>query len=183
MQTLQRRDWQQALLVLSLILGVVAMHSAVACGADAGHAQNAAIQGAAGPPMRMVGLDGPAAVTADANAVTATGSASASADSRGGQQAAATAVLVVPATSDMHATDLAGPAGPAGGHSVLHDLLHLCLAVLTILLALAGAVLLAVVVARATRPDTIHRGGRPAAGPRAPPPTSVRLAQLCVLRN
>lgn len=75
--------------------------------------------------------------------------------------------------------------GPGDGSmpSSLHQVLHLCLAILSALLAL-GAIALA--LWRTVRPDRhatrISRlEGR--APPRRPPPTSVRLAQLCVLRN
>ncbi|WP_345412850.1 hypothetical protein [Pseudonocardia xishanensis] len=66
--------------------------------------------------------------------------------------------------------------------SALHTLLHLCLAVLTGLLVLAAAVLLALLLIRRRRAPA-PSAGRPVTGPRAPPPTSVRLARLCVLRN
>jgi hypothetical protein len=179
--------------MLSLILGVVAMHSAVACHDDAGHAQHTVLHGAVSAPMAM-SLDGSATVDGGAAALEATGSGSAS---LGSHQSPAAPPLVTARsdvraislrtidvrTIDVRAIDTADPTWPSSGHSMMHDLLHLCLAVLTALLALAAAALLAVVVARAGRSDTNRRGGRPVAGPRAPPPTSVRLAQLCVLRN
>jgi len=75
---------------------------------------------------------------------------------------------------------------PIAGHdpldSALHALLHLCLAILTGLLALGVLALCAVMLTGVIRaaPRTV---GRSVTGPRAPPPTSLRLAQLCVLRN
>lgn len=74
--------------------------------------------------------------------------------------------------------------GPSGHHGDgMSMLLHLCLAVVgTLLLALTAPLLLAVLdrAALAARPV-----GPPApcSHPRAPPPTPVRLAQLCVSRR
>ena len=79
----------------------------------------------------------------------------------------------------------ASPAHAGDGHpgSGLHDLLHLCLAVLTGLIVAVALTLFAIVAARAAR-SAPTEVGRSATGPRAPPPpTSVRLARLCVLRN
>ncbi|WP_051581209.1 DUF6153 family protein [Pseudonocardia acaciae] len=60
-------------------------------------------------------------------------------------------------------------------------LLHLCLAVLgTLLLALAAPLLLAVLGRRATVAGRPAGMPTPCPHPRAPPPTSVRLAELCV---
>ena len=92
----------------------------------------------------------------------------------------------MPSAGD-HGTALPAPAAgsASGGHdpmSALHHMLHLCLAVVTALL-LAAVVLLAVLSLRGDRAGAASAGPR-GTGPRAPPPpTSVRLAQLCVLRN
>lgn len=169
--------------MLSLVLGVVAMHATIACRDDARHGQNVAMHGPAAVPMTMTGLDGSAAVATDTPAAPRSGSVNLPAGSHSGPPAAATEVFVVTTRAVLLAADLAEPTGPDGGHSALHDLLHLCLAVLTGLLALAAAALLAFLVRRAVGPHTVPRSARPVAGPRAPPPISVRLAQLCVLRN
>ncbi|GAY10979.1 hypothetical protein TOK_5464 [Pseudonocardia sp. N23] len=85
-------------------------------------------------------------------------------------------------------------AGPAAGTAAVEiataqpataveQIMHLCLAMLTALIILG---LWAVTYLLATGYATA-RGPRPLAmvvtRPRAPPPTAVRLAQLCVLRN
>lgn len=76
-----------------------------------------------------------------------------------------------------HASDQQ-PSPPA----MLHDLLHLCLAVLA---GIAAAVLVTLSLGRAARPDSPPALSWWSAGaPSRPPPrTAVRLAQLCVLRN
>ncbi|WP_234027740.1 hypothetical protein [Pseudonocardia dioxanivorans] len=182
MQTARRRDWQNLVVLLSLILGVVAMHSTVASHDDAGSLQNVAMHTAVAiPPTAVHG--GSVTAAAEATIASATASPDPAAAFSSGPRAAAAEVVVASAMSGMDDGALTGPAEPAGGHSALHDLLHLCLAVLTALLALAVAALLAFVLGRTAQPGTITRGGRPVVGPRAPPPTSVRLAQLCVLRN
>jgi hypothetical protein len=78
------------------------------------------------------------------------------------------------------ATAMSAPQAPGlGGHTML----HVCLAVLTALL------LLALQAAAHLRRTGITVDRAPARAPHAtpwprpPPPTSVRLAQLCVLRN
>jgi hypothetical protein len=176
-----RRGWQQVLLMLSLILGVVAMHSTIACHADPGNAQGmAAHTGSAGAVSQptgfslstqtpMAGLVGALALTADEPA-----------DSR---VVPSQEMSTVALTAAVMRAAMAGPAG-SNGHAALHDLLHLCLAVLTALALLAVAALLALFVGgRPAGGDSFAVLGRPVVGPRAPPPTSVRLAQLCVLRN
>lgn len=66
--------------------------------------------------------------------------------------------------------------------SLLMALLHLCLAVLTGLTVLAIAALLAFVRLGADLSDRPRSPGLRLDRTRSPPPTSVRLAQLCVLR-
>jgi hypothetical protein len=76
------------------------------------------------------------------------------------------------------------PSRPPGHHGDgMSMLLHLCLAVLgALLLALAVPLLLAV-LARAAPAGRTTGLPAPCAHPRAPPPTPVRLAQLCVSRR
>ncbi|WP_433505499.1 hypothetical protein ACQP04_02720 [Pseudonocardia halophobica] len=201
MHVIGRRGWQQVLLMLSLIVGVVTMHSTIACHADNGTAP--ATHGTAHPtaatsaastflgpaseapdpapavePMTMTASHGGNAHVAMVNEIDATGPSSAPEQD------------LAPAKTEVMllAAPLLGLSGlessqPDAPRSALHDLLHLCLAVLTALLALAAAALLALFVGRATHRDGSPAGGLPVAGPQAPPPTSVRLAQLCVLRN
>ncbi len=153
MHLVRRRGLQRVLLVLSLIVGVVAMHSTTACHDATGHARNAAVHvddsaHSAPSPAARSAMDGE-----------------------------------MPAAGPAPAAGVAGEREPAGQHSALHDLLHLCLAVVAALLVLAGTALLTLLAGSAARRAGDPRGGRPGTGPRAPPPTSVRLAQLCVLRN
>lgn len=70
--------------------------------------------------------------------------------------------------------------GPAP--SMLHHVLHLCLAIMAALLVV-GAV--ALVLWHTVQPDrrAVRIGALVRRAPRRPPSTSVRLAQLCVLRN
>ncbi|GAA1191936.1 DUF6153 family protein [Prauserella alba] len=75
-----------------------------------------------------------------------------------------------------------GDTGPHADHDGLHQLLHLCLAIL----AAAGLVVLAAPLLTRLRPATAARrppqpGGRLPV--QRPPPTSRRLAQLCVMRT
>ncbi|WP_345382067.1 hypothetical protein [Pseudonocardia yuanmonensis] len=207
MHVVRRRGLQQVLLMLSLIVGVVTMHSTVACHDDTGHARNAAahLGGSAptapiAPPLLAVPAAHTSTAAGDAHVAATTGVAAAESvageldDSPGHLTAGSETVLataapvltpviapvlalVAPAADLVVGTDLPGQ------HSALNDVLHLCLAVLTALLAVAAAALLDLLVGRATRRNASPAGGRPVAGPRAPPSTSVRLAQLCVLRN
>ncbi|RTL61629.1 MAG: hypothetical protein EKK42_34605 [Pseudonocardiaceae bacterium] len=169
--------------MLSLILGVMAMHSTVAC--DAGTAQSQDMASHTGSPtaglqpapsvpslqMSTAGLRStmaqPAGMTADPGVLLLSTPAAVS------HSAALLMTAGVLTSSDGH-----------GGRSVLHDLLHLCMAVLSALTLLAAAALLAWFLGgRTGRSDSVRGVWQPAPGPRAPPPTSVRLAQLCVLRN
>jgi hypothetical protein len=88
---------------------------------------------------------------------------------------------------DGHArTDVSTePCGPAGSGPMpaLEHLSHLCVAILTgaVVLALAALGLL-LLLGPGYGPDLV--GPKPRHGPsRPPPPTAVRLAQLCVLRS
>jgi Family of unknown function (DUF6153) len=74
--------------------------------------------------------------------------------------------------------------GRSGHHGDgMSMLLHLCFAVLgTLLLALAAPLLLAV-LDRAARAGSRAGPFTPCTHPRAPPPTPVRLAELCVSRR
>lgn len=152
--------WHRLLLMLSLVVGVVIMHSTVT-----GH--SAAVPVASSAATTQPGAGNP------------TGHSSPAVDSLRG----------VPGGGAMDAVAMAAEA-PMPDHgsssrdpmSALHDLLHLCLAVLTALVVLT-AVVRALGVWRRLRPTPASSAGRPAVGPRAPPSTSVRLAQLCVLRN
>ncbi|MCF7547443.1 hypothetical protein [Pseudonocardia sp. WMMC193] len=188
MNVVRRRGFQQLLLMLSLVVGVVTMHSTVACHDDTGHAQHAApsvgdsmaTERPLAPSLTaraaVASGDGRTAGTAAAAAITPAGDELAGSSSDLGMVRELVIALAAPV---MHAAGV----GPFGQHSALHDLLHLCLAVLTGLLVLAAAALFAVLVGSATKRGTPLSGARPTAGPRAPPSTSVRLAQLCVLRN
>ncbi len=79
----------------------------------------------------------------------------------------------------------AGSGDPAPSHGGEHGsgLLHLCLAVLTVIAVLIASV----VVWRRTAAGSVVRWvamSRPRTAPRAPPPTApARLALLCVLRT
>jgi hypothetical protein len=77
--------------------------------------------------------------------------------------------------------------GSPGGHDsmpagALHELMHLCLAVLAGLVVL-GLVGLAFLLHRPTRSAAALLPAPVVAPPGPPPRTGVRLAQLCVLRN
>ena len=190
MHVVRRRGFQQFLLMLSLIVGVVTMHSTVACHDDTGPTQHAAPHGDSEPSEPSEPTEHPLAPslttratvvsgdvgTAPATAITVAGDELAHSSSGPGM---ASELVIAVAAPVMHAAG----AGPLGRHSALHDLLHLCLAVLTALLVLSVAALFALLTGSATRRGTPLGGGRPTVGPRAPPSTSVRLAQLCVLRN
>lgn len=191
--------------MLSLIVGVVTMHSTIACHADNGTAP--ATHDTAHPPATSPAAStflGPAFDAPDPTPAPEPMTTTASLDGHPHVAMTDDGEAIRPSSAPEH--DLA-PAGravvspaasllaplialsgfessqPNAPSSALHDLLHLCLAVLTALLAFAAAALLALLAWRGTRRHASTTGGRPVAGPRAPPPTSVRLAQLCVLRN
>lgn len=159
-----RRQVANALLLLSLVLGVLGMHALVLLPAAPGVGGHVAAPAA--PPI---------AATSDPSA----GSAHPMGGPEHGAMPDGSSAAAVGQPSDR--------SGHATGHGStppsLHHVLHLCLAILT-------ALFLLVAIAPATwstvRPD---RHATPLSGlvrraPRCrPPPTSVRLAQLCVLRN
>ncbi|MGI5130040.1 DUF6153 family protein [Pseudonocardia sp. CA-107938] len=87
----------------------------------------------------------------------------------------------MPSQAPTAASEAAGHG--SGPSSVLHDLMHLCLAVMAGLVLLIATLVLVWVVAatdRAGVPSSRAVAVRPA---RPPPRTAVRLAQLCVLRT
>lgn len=150
---------RQMLLMLTLILGVLCMHALILVGTSptgGGHSVGPGPGAAASGPTHEM----------PAHASAGTGDATA-------------ASPLVHAGSDHSDRG----AGHGSTPSAMHHVLHLCLAILAALLVV-GAVALA--LRHTLRPD---RPGVPigALVRRAPcwppPPTSVRLAQLCVLRN
>jgi hypothetical protein len=151
------RGWQQLLVVLALIAGVLGMHALVV----AGHDRHIGV-GDTGHHVMAEPATGP--ISTDH---IATGH-----------------ITVEPITAAAQmAADALMPA--QAGHSrptdVAHGLLHLCMAVLAaIALLLLG--LFAVATPTAVAGRLLLRG--PAPAPARPPPRSaVRLALLCVLRN
>lgn len=137
--TVGRWRWTRSLLLLGLLFGVAAMHTALvppSMGTD--HAATTIHQAAEPPPAMTVGNQG-----------------------------------------SGHDTPHDTPGHPVG----VHDLLHLCLAVLAaaFLLTALRAVLVALLPRRVL---TVHVvSSLIVARPRPPPRTAVRLAQLCVLRT
>jgi hypothetical protein len=102
------------------------------------------------------------------------------------QAASAPTVMMIPASScceGEHAVSAGAlpDEDPHEGSSLL-ALLHLCLAVLTGFTPLAIAALLAFIRLRADILDRLSPLTAALDRTRSPPPTSVRLAQLCVLR-
>jgi hypothetical protein len=154
---IRRAGWHRLLLMLSLVLGVVIMHSTVA-------GRSAAL-----PVVSSAATTEPGA-----------------GDPTGHSSPAVHSLLGGPREGALDAAAMVAPTSRHGSShdpmSALHDLLHLCLAVLTALVVLT-AVVRALGAVRRLRPTPTNSAGRPAVGPRAPPSTSVRLAQLCVLRN
>ena len=102
------------------------------------------------------------------------------------QAASAPTVMMIPASScceGEHAVSAGAlpDEDPHEGSSLL-ALLHLCLAVLTGFTLLAIAALLAFIRLRTGISDRLSPLAAALDRTRSPPPTSVRLAQLCVLR-
>lgn len=149
---------RQMLLVLTLIVGVLCMHALVLIGtspAGGGHS---------------VG-HGPVAASSPIQAMPVHASA--------GTGDAVPASPLVAEGSD-HADH---GARHGSTPSAMHHVLHLCLAILAALVVVGAA---ALVLWRTLRPDrtSVPIGALVRRAPdRPPPPTSVRLAQLCVLRN
>lgn len=150
---------RQMLLVLPLILGVLCMHALVLIGAA---------------PAIGGHMNGPGSVA------TAPGAAQGmpAHASAGTTDAAAASPLAQQGTDhSVHG------AGHGSMPSSMHQILHLCLAILAALLVLGMA---ALALWPTLRPDRRHvriRALVRRAPRRRPPPTSVRLAQLCVLRT
>lgn len=146
---------RRMLLVLALIVGVLGMHALVVLPSAAGH--------------RMPSPVVTAPAVADNGAVHI-----ATAVHDGTAPAAAAGVQLV---SDHP--------GPGGGHgsSPSHHVLHLCLAILAALVVLGMAALALWPLQRPDRHEVAIGALTGRAPRRRPPPTSVRLAQLCVLRN
>lgn len=86
-----------------------------------------------------------------------------------------------PAVHDQAHQDSATHHGP-GSPAAIHDLLHLCLAVLAALAVMAALAVVWLTAAAATRPH-LEPGSGATAPARPPPRSAVRLALLCVLRN
>ncbi|MFC4942051.1 DUF6153 family protein [Pseudonocardia sp. GCM10023141] len=101
-------------------------------------------------------------------------------------------------TQDLHGHVMAGPVAPVDAVSAgmpdamhpgpaqspdAHTMMHLCLAVLGALLLLTVWVMTFVIRTRSVADAVPIRVRIAALWPRPPPPTSVRLAQLCVLRT
>ena len=89
-----------------------------------------------------------------------------------------TATSVVPrAGISMSTHHMPGPAPAA------HRMLHLCLAVLATVIQLGLALVGLLILARRPRTPSCRVPRVVSLAPRPPPPSAVRLAQLCVLRN
>jgi hypothetical protein len=157
-----RWSWRQVLLLLAVVLGVVIMHAPLA-GSDVPAADEPVSVG----PMSTTDQEPPGVVDHAAAAVMTAGSAFAS--------------LVdgdVGGTHDMAAGD--HDSMPAGA---LHDLMHLCLAVLAGLVVLGLAGFLAFLLYEPARSAAAVRSAPVIVPPGPPPRMAVRLAHLCVLRN
>lgn len=146
-------DGRRVLLLLALIVGVLGMHALVLVPGTGADARMS-------PPAAMVH----SAVHAGPDH---------------GPAPATPATPVASTTVDLPG----GGAGHGPMPSAVQHGLHLCLAVMAALLVLGVTALVLSRTARPDRPDApigalVRRAPR-----RRPPPTSVRLAQLCVLRN
>lgn len=159
-------NWQRALLMLAVIAGLATMHGVVTddhqgCAASPVMSVAGPVPGES-PPGGAGHLDRGDAVT--------NGAAAPGAWTTG-------APTFAPAPTPSPGEEQPAPAAPP------FDLLSLCVAVLAAALVIA----LAAAVTRLARDRDIRPF--PAAArvirtqPRSPPPISVRLAQLCVLRN
>jgi hypothetical protein len=199
------------LLVVVIGAGVVAMHTLMSAGGGSGRDPMAGSMGDGGghgsmSPVLMGAGGGQVSMGAVSTSQVSMGAVSASQVSIGAapmgpvsaSQVSASAVSMgaapmsdatpaaataaVAAGAPVGAPPAGHPGHPGGGSMSM--LAHLCLAVLTLLLfAFAAPLLLARsrrVLDTATRP-----AGDPtrSSHPRAPPPTSVRLAELCVSRR
>lgn len=180
-----RRSITQILLMLSLVVGVVAMHSLVACHEHPGPAAVAVTHadGSMAPSSEVASATPHDAMSTSSTVRTqATNLEESTVGSDSGHVLVGASARAVVFVGEV--VSAAPPDGSAPGHhSALHDLLHLCLAVLTSLLVLAAVLLVAVLGWRRPRAPGPAESGSRTLGPHAPPSTSVRLAQLCVLRN
>jgi hypothetical protein len=157
---------RRVLLLGALILGVLSMHALVLA-----------------PPMH----------SGDARSAAATWVPAVAHDHAagggliGGEVGAQAAPMISgPATevaTPMHEVAHGGAGHGPGAPSGLHDLMHLCLAVLAGVVLVIAAVLLVSVVASTHRDGEPDRPEGTAGLARPPPRTAVRLAQLCVLRT
>jgi hypothetical protein len=107
------------------------------------------------------------------------GAAAATTDDLHGHAPAEMVAPVDPTSAGMSSEMRPGPAQPPD----VHTMMHLCLAVLGALLLLVLRAVTFVVGTRSDADVVAIRVRIAALRPRPPPPTSVRLAQLCVLRN
>jgi hypothetical protein len=144
----------------AVVLGVVAMHHVAAPG---GAMADGAMAGVSMAGVSMGHVVEAAAVGAHAAVE--------------GAAAGAAAVETVAAAETPAAVETVAPAGMDGA---MHSMLHLCLAVL---LAMAGLLLVVMLVWRAGRPVVAGRSGS-AGGARPPPCRTGRelLTASCVLR-
>lgn len=75
------------------------------------------------------------------------------------------------------------PAVPAAPMPMVHDLMHLCLAVLAAVALGVALIVFTIARGRETNTAAPRRTRSVTVAARPPPRTAVRLAQLCVLRN
>lgn len=150
---------RQMLFVLPLILGVLCMHALILIGTA---------------PVTDGHISRPGA------AATAPGAAQDMPAHASAGTTDATAAYPIAQQGTDHSVH---GAGHGSMPSSMHQILHLCLAILAALLVLGMA---ALALWPTLRPDRRHvriRALVRRASRRRPPPTSVRLAQLCVLRT
>lgn len=143
--------------VLAVILGLLGMHALVV--ANGAHSMSTPSQAVLASPDTASPMVGSPTVTIPMPSAVVAG-----------------ADGVAPADGD-------DPPAPQGDHSAGHQMLHLCLAVLAALIVLLTALLPAVLRGLPGSPGGSNAGRTRSAPRRRPPPTAVRLAQLCVMRN
>lgn len=171
-----RAQWRWLFLPLLVALGVITMHSVVACG----HGQSSHTGGFAHSGMPMPGASPTAQAYHPDGAWDSVGATADLARSS-----------VDEAAADADAVD-PGPGRTANGHATaqdsdplaaLHALLHLCLAVLVggLMIAAAFVAVAGRASLRTARPSGVHLGVVCARGP--PLGTPERLFRLCVMRN
>lgn len=158
-----RRGWRQVLLLLAVILGVVIMHAPLAAPEASAGAGLMSVE-----PMPATNHDLSAAVehpAATGPALVTTFASLTNAD----------------ITVDLH--NIAAGSHDSMPMSAVHDLMHLCLAVLAGLAMLALVGFVAFLLGRPARLAAAVLPAPVIVPPRPPPRTAIRLAQLCVLRN